>query len=120
MPAVQLDMAKVLVAGHGKYAGMRISYAQLVAAASSMTAGVEVWVQAQQQLGVDSDIPSVAEDICSSSSTSHPHYAWVSCNWHHAYPSAPANKDHLFQRCKLLRLCAVDQQLAMLLPEHCS
>jgi hypothetical protein len=60
MPAVPLEMAQVLVA-----AGVRISYAQLIAAANSMVAGVEVWVQAQQQLGVDSDMPSVAKEICS-------------------------------------------------------
>jgi hypothetical protein len=61
MPGVQLHMAKVLIA-----AGVCISYAQLIAAANKMVAGVEVWVQAQQQLGVDSDIPAVAEDICNS------------------------------------------------------
>jgi hypothetical protein len=62
MPAVPLDMARMLVA-----AGERISYAQLIAAANSVVAGVEVWVQAQQQLGVDSDTPSVVEEICNSS-----------------------------------------------------
>jgi hypothetical protein len=62
MPAVPLDMAKVLVA-----AGVRITYAQVIAAARNMVAGVEVWVQAHQQLGVESDIPSLAQEICNSS-----------------------------------------------------
>jgi hypothetical protein len=65
MPAVPLNIAKILVA-----AGVRISYARLIAGANSLAAGVEVWVQAQQQLGVNSDIPSVAEAICCCS-TSH-------------------------------------------------
>jgi hypothetical protein len=56
---VPQGLAKQLVA-----AGMRISYAQLLAAAHSRVAGVEVWVQAQQQLGVQSDIPAVAMGIC--------------------------------------------------------
>jgi hypothetical protein len=37
-------------------AGMRVTYAQLLAAAHSMVAGVEVWVQAQQQQGIVTDI----------------------------------------------------------------
>uniref|UniRef100_A0A383VK59 Uncharacterized protein n=1 Tax=Tetradesmus obliquus TaxID=3088 RepID=A0A383VK59_TETOB len=47
-------------------AGMHITYAQLLAAADSMVAGVEVWVQAQQQLKLQSDIPSAAYTVCSS------------------------------------------------------
>jgi hypothetical protein len=42
---VPLNWALQLVA-----AGVRFSYAQLLAAANSMLAGVEVWVQAQQKL----------------------------------------------------------------------
>jgi hypothetical protein len=41
-----------------------IPYAQLLSAASSMVAGVEVWVEAQQQLGLASDIPAAAVAIC--------------------------------------------------------
>jgi hypothetical protein len=75
MPAVPLDMAEVLVA-----AGLRISYAQLIAAANNMVAGVEVWVQAQQQLGVDSDIPSMANEICNPILYDvHVTRNWVSC-----------------------------------------
>jgi hypothetical protein len=59
LPAVPLDVAKQLVSG-----GLRISYAQLLAAANSMVAGVEGWVQAQQQLGIYTDIPSAAVAIC--------------------------------------------------------
>jgi hypothetical protein len=66
-PLVPLGLAKQLVA-----AGVRISYAQVLAAAHSMVAGVEVWVQAQQQLGVHSDIPATAEWVCCRQD-------WVSC-----------------------------------------
>jgi hypothetical protein len=59
MPNVPLDVAKQLVS-----AGMRVSYAQLLAAAHSMVAGVEVWVQAQQQLGIQTDLPAAAVAIC--------------------------------------------------------
>jgi hypothetical protein len=59
LPHVHLQQAKQLVA-----AGVRIPYAQLLSAASSMVGGVEVWVQAQQQLGVASDIPAAAVAIC--------------------------------------------------------
>uniref|UniRef100_A0A383W486 Uncharacterized protein n=1 Tax=Tetradesmus obliquus TaxID=3088 RepID=A0A383W486_TETOB len=59
LPAVPHAVAEQLVA-----AGVRISYAQLLAAADSMVAGVEVWVQAQQQLGVESDIPAAAVAAC--------------------------------------------------------
>jgi hypothetical protein len=54
-----LSMAKQLVS-----AGVRISYSQLLAASNNMVEGVEVWVQAQQVLGVKSDIPGVAVAIC--------------------------------------------------------
>jgi hypothetical protein len=59
LPEVPLVVAKQLVSG-----GLRISYAQLLAAANSMVAGVEVWVQAQQQLGIQTDIPAAAVAIC--------------------------------------------------------
>ncbi|KAF6235187.1 hypothetical protein COO60DRAFT_506079 [Scenedesmus sp. NREL 46B-D3] len=58
-PAVPLGCVLSLVA-----AGVRISLSQLLAAANSMVAGVEVWVQAQQQLGVQTDIPETAISIC--------------------------------------------------------
>jgi hypothetical protein len=58
-PYVPLEYAKELVS-----AGVRISYAQLLAAANSMVAGVEVWVQAQQQLNIQTDIPALAAKIC--------------------------------------------------------
>ncbi|KAF6251406.1 hypothetical protein COO60DRAFT_1560445 [Scenedesmus sp. NREL 46B-D3] len=45
-------------------AGMRITYAGLLKAAGDMVAGVEVWVQAQQQLGIQSDIPALAVAVC--------------------------------------------------------
>jgi hypothetical protein len=59
LPSVPLATAKQLVA-----AGVRITYAQLLAAAHGMVAGVEVWVQAQQRLDVHTDIPAVAVSIC--------------------------------------------------------
>jgi hypothetical protein len=67
VPVVPLQQAKALVA-----AGIRISYAQLLAVANSMVAGVEVWVQAQQQLGIQTDIPALANKICCGKH-------WVSC-----------------------------------------
>lgn len=59
LPKVPLEWAVQLVA-----AGVRISHEQLLAAASSMLAGVEVWVQAQQQLGVQTDVPAATQAIC--------------------------------------------------------
>jgi hypothetical protein len=59
IPSVSTGWALQLVA-----AGVRITYAQLLAAARSMVAGVEVWVQAQQQLGVQTDIPDGAVAVC--------------------------------------------------------
>jgi hypothetical protein len=59
LPHVRLQHAQQLVA-----AGVRMPYAQLLSAASHMVAGVEVWVQAQQQLGVASNIPAAAVAIC--------------------------------------------------------
>jgi hypothetical protein len=66
-PLLPLELAKQLVE-----AGVCVSYAQLLAAAHSMVAGVEVWVDAQQQLGVQSDIPETAVLVCCG-------YCWVSC-----------------------------------------
>jgi hypothetical protein len=81
MPAVPLNIAKLLVE-----AGQRITSAQLIAATNSMTAGVEVWVQAQQQLNVVSDISSVAAAICCRRA-SDVVFSWVSCS--QATPSQP-------------------------------
>jgi hypothetical protein len=66
-PAVPLACAVQLVA-----AGLRVSCKQLLAAADSMVPGVEVWLQAQEQLGVQNDIPAAAIAICCGSN-------WVSC-----------------------------------------
>uniref|UniRef100_A0A383VKT1 Uncharacterized protein n=1 Tax=Tetradesmus obliquus TaxID=3088 RepID=A0A383VKT1_TETOB len=52
-------------------AGMRITYAQLLAAADRMVAGVEVWVKAQQQLGIKTDVPVAAVSICCSLDWAH-------------------------------------------------
>jgi hypothetical protein len=59
MPEVPFDCALQLVA-----VGVCFSCAQLLEAAHSMVAGVEVWVQAQQQLGLHTDIPAEAVDLC--------------------------------------------------------
>jgi hypothetical protein len=59
VPYVPLQQAKQLVA-----AGVRISSAQLLSAASYMVAGVEVWVQALEQLGIASDLPAAVVAIC--------------------------------------------------------
>jgi hypothetical protein len=62
VPSIGIDVALQLVA-----AGMHITFAQLLAAADSMVAGVEVWVQAQKELKVKSDIPQAAYTVCCSS-----------------------------------------------------
>jgi hypothetical protein len=59
IPKVPGHIAKQLVA-----AGVRIPYAQLLSAANSMVEDLEVWVQAQQQLGVKTDIPKAAVAVC--------------------------------------------------------
>jgi hypothetical protein len=59
LPAVSPCLAQQLVS-----AGVRINCKQLVAAANSMVAGVEVWVQAQQQLGITTDIPAAYLRVC--------------------------------------------------------
>jgi hypothetical protein len=59
LPSVPLHLAKEFVK-----AGVRINFKQLQAAAHEMVAGVEVWVQAQQQLGVVTDIPMAAVALC--------------------------------------------------------
>jgi hypothetical protein len=75
LPSVLLATAEQLVA-----AGLRVTYAQLLAAAHGMVAGVEVWVQAQQRLDVHTDIPAVAVCMCCGEN-------WVSyCCAHHVGP----------------------------------
>jgi hypothetical protein len=71
-PAVPLDIAKKLVA-----TGVRIAYSQLLAAAQSMVEGVEVWVQAQQQLGINTDVPAAAIAACNGA-TRQMYLTWVS------------------------------------------
>jgi hypothetical protein len=56
---VPLQQAQQLVA-----AGVRIRFEPLLAAASSMVAGVEVWVQAQHEMGISTDTPAAAVAIC--------------------------------------------------------
>jgi hypothetical protein len=62
--AVQLPSFPPPIAEQLLSNGLRISYAQLVAAADDKVAGVEVWVQAQQKLGIQGDIPAAAVAIC--------------------------------------------------------
>jgi hypothetical protein len=71
LPSVPLKQATQWVK-----AGVRIRYAQLRAAASCMVSGLEVWVKAQQQLGIRSDIPMAAVDVCYGG-------VWVSCRHEH-------------------------------------
>jgi hypothetical protein len=59
IPAVSQQAAVQMVE-----AGMRVSFAQLLRAADRVVEGVEVWGRAQQQLGVQTDIPEDAIDIC--------------------------------------------------------
>jgi O-succinylbenzoate synthase len=66
---------------------MRITYAQLLDAANSMVAGMEVWVQAQQALAIETDIPAVAVGVCCGH-----HDVWVSSmqtRQHMACPASP-------------------------------
>jgi hypothetical protein len=76
VPAVPLHCANQLLT-----AGMTFTYAQLLHAAHSMVAGVEVWVQAQRELGLQTDIPQVAFDICNQ-------VGWLSTLQEHKKPSA--------------------------------
>jgi hypothetical protein len=74
LPNVPLQHARQLVE-----AGVRISYAQLLSAASDMVAAVEVWVQAQQDMGLSTDVPVAAVAVCCQ-------HSWVSlhravCCW---------------------------------------
>jgi heme/copper-type cytochrome/quinol oxidase subunit 1 len=71
VPHVPLQQAQQPVA-----AGVHISYAQLLEAASSMVAGVEVWVQARHQAASFNlfVIPVEVFAICCCSAVS-----WVSC-----------------------------------------
>jgi hypothetical protein len=59
LPSVPLGVAKQFVK-----AGLRVSFAQLQAAANSMVSGVEVWMAAQQQLGVVTDVPTAVVEFC--------------------------------------------------------
>jgi hypothetical protein len=58
-PGLPLQMAEQLVAS-----GVRVSYEQICTAASSMVAGVELWVKAHLNLGVTADIPWYAVMMC--------------------------------------------------------
>jgi hypothetical protein len=58
IPNVPLPMAKQLVE-----AGVRMKFAQLTAAAEKMVPGVDVWVLAQRQQGVPTDIPGLAVSL---------------------------------------------------------
>jgi hypothetical protein len=55
VPSVPISVAKQLVS-----AGVRMRFSQLTLAAEKMVQGVEVWVVAQRQLGVMTDIPGLA------------------------------------------------------------
>jgi hypothetical protein len=67
LPPVSLKQAKQLISG-----GVRIRYAELLTAASCMVPGLAMWVQAQQQLGIQTDIPKAAVEVCTNGTV------WVS------------------------------------------
>jgi hypothetical protein len=101
-PLVPLGLAKQLVA-----AGMRISYAQLLTAARSRVPGVEAWVQAQQQLAMQSDIPAAAVAICCNED-------WVSidvsyCSVHSCVVAEQQAQDPvmLFMQCVRVGKCSL-------------
>uniref|UniRef100_A0A383VMT6 Uncharacterized protein n=1 Tax=Tetradesmus obliquus TaxID=3088 RepID=A0A383VMT6_TETOB len=49
---------------HWVNSGVRIHYAELLDAASCAVPGVQVWVKAQHQLGIHTDIPEAARAVC--------------------------------------------------------
>lgn len=60
IPEVPLGICEMLVT-----AGVRISYKQLVSAARSLVQGVEAWVVAQEQLGVEpEEVPEAIAVLC--------------------------------------------------------
>jgi hypothetical protein len=73
VPAVPEQAAVQLVT-----AGMRVSFAQLLSAADRKVKGAEVWVLAQQKLGVHTDIPEDGVDICRGDLSVFKR--WVSCS----------------------------------------
>jgi hypothetical protein len=68
---VWIPAVKYRDAEHLLRAGVRIRYEPLLDAAKNMVPGVEVWVRAQRQLGIQTDIPAAAVAICRGSN-------WVS------------------------------------------
>jgi hypothetical protein len=77
LPHVPLQQAQQLVA-----AGARIPYAQLLAAAHSMVAGVEVWVQVQQVMGLSTDVPVASVAVCCQQSWVSLHQRFFFLNGH--------------------------------------
>jgi hypothetical protein len=59
LPAVSKDWLNRLLE-----AGVHNTFAQLLKAARRNVLGAKVWVQAQQQLGIDTDIPAAAIALC--------------------------------------------------------
>jgi hypothetical protein len=68
-----MQQAQQLVA-----ADERVRFEPLLAAASSMVAGAEVWVQAQHEQGISTDIPAAAVAICCGHSLVSAHSAVLS------------------------------------------
>lgn len=66
-------------------AGVRIMYPPLLAAACSMVPGMEVWVQAQQQLGVQTDMPATAVAVCCGEIATGALVSIVGCQWCYCY-----------------------------------
>jgi hypothetical protein len=103
LPAVPLATAQQVVA-----AGVRISYAQLLAAANSMAAGVEVWVQAQHSLGIATDLPAAAVAICCGQD-------WVSGS--RCDPGMQPQPNEM-KRCSVLRITFKHQGLVQMSSDH--
>jgi hypothetical protein len=93
IPRVPLQQAQQLVA-----AGVRFRFKPLLAAASSMVAEVEVWVQAQHKLDVSTDVPDVAVAICCDDSWVSAHTA-LSCTLKYQLQYA---MKHAHQHCRQL------------------
>lgn len=78
IPKVPFEIVELLVS-----AGARITYQQLTAAARSQTVGVHIWVTAQQQLGIQQEMPHTVEAVCRYGAGSN----WASTAPHQPEPS---------------------------------
>lgn len=53
------ELPKTIIEYFVKHMGTHITYQQLLTAACNRVAGVEMWVQTQHDLGIQTDIPDI-------------------------------------------------------------